>query len=128
WSEADGPASFLQSPTYVNVVTSDAESRIKTPDGHQLFAAVRHIAAGNVLGDFVRQQHVNRSARRICHAVSDRAIAGRREIGTSNADMLSSQKGSGQISQPVRIRISVVVDVGNDFACGRFHPLIARYR
>src|SRR5262245_19359704 len=93
WSEADSPASILQSPTDVDVVTSDAESGIKTPDRHQLFATVRHIAARNVLGDYVRQQHMNRSAWSVRNAVGDRAITRRGNIGTSNSDVLCSLEG-----------------------------------
>ena len=81
-----------------------------------------------MLGDLVRQQHVNRSPRCIRDAVGDHAVTWRRDIGTADADVLGSHECGRQVSQPVRIGIGIVVDIGDDFASCRVHPEIARNR
>src|SRR5215467_14712793 len=81
WRETDGPATLLQPPADVDVIPGNAKTGIEASDLQELVASIGHVAAGDVLGDAVRQQNVNRTARGVCDTVGDGAVAGRRDVG-----------------------------------------------
>src|SRR5262249_46047337 len=87
--ETDGPATFLQPPADVDVISGNAKTGIEASDLQELVASIGHVAAGDVLGEAVREQNVNGTARGVRDAVSDDAVAGRRDVGPPDAGMLS---------------------------------------
>src|SRR5215469_11405115 len=88
WRETYGPATLLQSPAEVDVIPCNAKTGIEASDLQELVASIGHVAAGDVLGDAVRQQNVNRTARGVCDTVGDGAVAGRRDVGPSDASVI----------------------------------------
>ena len=54
-TEADFVSFVLQAPANIHVVAGGAKDWIKAIDGFQRFAAECHIAAGDMLGDFIVQ-------------------------------------------------------------------------
>ena len=63
-AEADGVARILETPAHVDVVTGCAVGRVEPAQGQERVAPEGHIAAGDVLGGLIGQQHMGRAARR----------------------------------------------------------------
>ena len=126
--KAERPAALLQPPADVDVVAGRAEARIEAADGFEGRSAEGHVASGNVLGHLIRDEYVHGAAGRVRHAVRDGAIAGRRDVGASDADVFGTEKGIGQVGQPVRLGPRVVVGVGDDLAAGHHESEVAGRR
>src|SRR4030095_14955300 len=62
--KANLPASGLQPPADVDVVSRTQKRRIETSDGQQGVAPEGHVAARHVFGDSIVEKHVCRGARR----------------------------------------------------------------
>ena len=84
-AESQRPAFHLQSPAHVHVVAGDVELRIESTDRLQRRAAKRHVAAGNMFGLAVGDEHVNRPARRVRDAARDEPVARRGNVGPADA-------------------------------------------
>ena len=82
---------------------------------------------GNVLGDLVGQKHMQRTAGRIRHALADPAVFGRHEIGSADAGVIGAQERKGEIFQPRRRRIGVVVDIDDELAARGRETFVARF-
>src|SRR5262249_30950889 len=78
-----------------------------------------HVAAWNVLCFGIRKQHVHRVTRGVCHACSDGSVVRWRDVGPPGSDIVTIPKRLSQVSEPVRIRICVVVDVGDNLTVRR---------
>src|SRR5262245_38662186 len=83
----DAPALLLQAPADVHVVAGDPELGIKAADRQQARLPERHVATGDVLGDLVGEQHVDRPAGRVRHALRHLAVAGWRDVRAADAGM-----------------------------------------
>src|SRR5262245_56786445 len=59
--ESQCPASLLQSPAHIDIVTSNAELRIKPPYSLEGGLPKRHVTARNMLCLLVREQDVDRA-------------------------------------------------------------------
>src|SRR5215469_10839819 len=127
-AEANRPPLILQSPTQINVVARRAKTGIKAIDSEQRLFAVRHVAARNVFGDLVRKQDMERITRRRCHAFSNEAVAGWRQIGTTDANMHRAVKGHRKVSQPVAVGEGVVIEISDDVTIARGKADVARSR
>ena len=117
-TEPEYPASLLQPPAHIHVIASHPELRIKSADRFQTLFAKSHIASGNVLGHKVRQKHVAGPARRVSYAIGNRAVSARRNIRPAQRRQrrtACAQKACGDVREPMRIWISIVVDVRYDF-------------
>ena len=68
---------------------------------------------------------MDRGAGRVSNTLSDEPIAERRNVRAAHAGVVGSQECVGKIHQPVRVGVSIVVDVGNDFARGGLQTEIA---
>ena len=117
--EADPLALGLQSPAHVHVVAGTEIDRVETADREQRVATERHVAAGNVLGDAIVEQHMRRPARRTRHALGNPGIVGRNHVRTARADHIRGEERLHQVGQPVGLDANVSVGVGDDLA-GRF--------
>src|SRR5919109_57449 len=105
-------------PANIDVVTRLAKLRIKSPDGFQPIAAEGHVATGNMLGFRIGKEHMSGPARRSRHTARSVSVVQARDVWPAHTRVISFEKGRSQIAQPIRIRASVVVNVGNDFAAG----------
>ena len=114
--EAERPAALQQPPAHVDVVPGGAELRIESADRLEAAFPERHVAAGDVLGLAIVQQHVDGTARRARHALGDRAVAGRRDVGPAHARVGRAHERGREIPQPLRIGPRIVVDVRDDLA------------
>src|SRR5260370_2610190 len=79
-AEADDIAGILKTPADVDIIAGRAIDRIEAAQPHQHLAAERHVAARDVLGDFVADQYMRRTTRRDDHRGGDEALLLRREI------------------------------------------------
>src|SRR6516164_9675181 len=118
-TEAQLPSAFLQAPTNVNVVAGDPKALVKPANCLECGPHKGHVAAWNVLCFGVGEQNMPRPARRVGHACGDGSIMRRQNIGPAHSPMVTVAECLGNISEPVRIGISIVVDVGDDFAACR---------
>ncbi len=114
--EAERPPSLAQPPADVHVVAGGSELVVESPDLQQRRPSERHVAAGDVLGFLVGEEDVNRSAGRVGDGLGHRAVARRRDVRAPDADVAGPDEGGGEIPQPVRVGIGVVVGVGDDLA------------
>src|SRR5262245_56089138 len=68
--EADGSALLDQSPTQVDVVSCRSELRVAAANCEQGVASEGHVAAWDMLGLSIANQHMDRSAWRVRHALT----------------------------------------------------------
>src|SRR5204863_4816439 len=47
---------------------------------------------------------------------------GRGDVGAAHPDVGRVEEGPGEVAEPVRVRVRIVVDVGDDLARGRPEP------
>src|SRR2546428_12770767 len=80
-AEPDAVAVILKSPAKIDVVTGGAENGVESADLLEYVTAKRHVAAGDVLGVIVVQQHVLWPAGRGRHAGGDERILRWRQGG-----------------------------------------------
>ena len=125
-AEAERQPSLAQPPADVHVVAGRVESGVEAADLLQRLPAKGHVAAGDVLGLLVGEQHVCRPARRVGDAAGDYPVLWEGEIGATNAGVGGGHEGARQVLQPVRIWLRVVVDVGDDFAGSHREPRVSR--
>ena len=126
--EPQRPTLLLQAPTDINVVTRDAELRIKSANRREARLAERHVTAGNVFRLAIGKQHVRGAAGRVGDAFGDGPIRRWRDVGSADRGVRrvhGIQERGRQIMKPMRIRISVVVEVGHDVAVGRLPSGVA---
>src|SRR5207247_10344306 len=83
--EPDRPATFAQPPADVHVVAGSPELRIESADRFEARPAERHVAPGDVLGLPVGQEYVDRTPGCVGHAVGDRPVTWRRQVGSAHA-------------------------------------------
>ncbi len=126
--EADGAAVLLDAPAHVDVVAGGPVARVVAADGPQRLGPIGRVAAGHVLGDGVADEHVVRSARCQRHEVRHLAVAGRRQVRPACPIDAVLHVRPGDVAQPVRVGIGVVVDVGGDLAGRLAHALVAGSR
>ena len=124
-AEADGMAGILKPPADVDIVAGGAVDRVEPAEAEQGLAAERHVAAGDVLGDLVAEQHMGRAARRHRDRGRDEAVLGRREIrSAAGAEPARFHRGD-EIGQPVGVGDAIAVGVGDDLAGRRLGADIA---
>ena len=82
--EPQCPALFLQAPADIDVVAGNAEPRIESTDRRKRRLAKCHVAARNVLGFDIGEQHMCRSTGRISNAFGDVSVARRGDVGTTH--------------------------------------------
>src|SRR5215472_1678569 len=118
-AKANRPPPILQPPTQIDVISRRTKTRVEAVDREKRLSTKCHVAAGNVLGDLVREQDMERITRRRCDAFSDEPVAGWRQIGPANANMCRGVKGCREISQPVAVGEGVVIEISDDAPIAR---------
>ena len=74
----------------------------------------------------VVKEHVHRTTWRLSYALSDRATAWRSNVRATDGRVVGAHQSGSKISQPVRVGIGVVIDVGDYFARGGFRAGVSR--
>src|SRR5215207_2099844 len=59
--EADAPASVLDAPAEVDIVSGGTKARVEAADFEETLPSHRQIAPGHMLGEFVGQQDMHRA-------------------------------------------------------------------
>jgi len=118
--ESQCPALLLQPPAHIDIVAGNVELRIKSPYGFEGGLAKRHVTARNVLRLMVREQHVDWATGRVGNTLGDRAVASGGEVWPTNSRVSRTHERGSKVGKPVGIRVGIVVNIGDDFACGRF--------
>lgn len=111
---------MLQSPAHIDVVTCNAELRIKPPYSLEGGLPKRHVTARNVLRLLVREQDVDWATGCVGNTLGDRAVASGGEVWPANSRVGRTHESGSKIGKPVGIRVGIVVEISYDFACGRF--------
>ncbi len=78
-----------------------------------------------MLGTSVAKKHMDRAAWRIGYTVGHPAIVIRCQMRAAHADMTGVEKGGGQMRQPMWVRISIVINIGDNLALSRLQTRIA---
>ena len=117
--EAQRPAAIAEAPANVDIVAGGSELRIESSDLPETSGAKRHVAARDVLGLPIRDEHVQRAARCVRDALCDRPVAGRRQVRPSHSRVRRGHERHREVREPVGIGTGVVVDVGDDLAARR---------
>ena len=76
-----------------------------------------HVAAGNVLGNDIGQEHVVWSSGRRGDAGLDPVLGGRRDVRPANPRVISAEQRADHKIEPFRIGHTIAVGIGDDFAC-----------
>jgi hypothetical protein len=118
-AKPQGPTTVPQTPADIDVVPSRAELRIKPAYGLQVSFAERHVTARYVLCLLVGKEDMDGTTRCIGDAISKGTIVGWCEIRASHPNMFGGQKRRSKIGQPVRVRVGIVVNIGDYLARGR---------
>ena len=116
--KAERVTALLEPPADVDVVSCGPKLRIEAVDLEQRLPAVGHVAAGDVLGLGVRDENVDRPARRIRDAGGDRAVVGRRQVRAADGGVPGGVERLDEKVKPVRIGAGVIVEIGDDVAAG----------
>src|SRR5207253_5575689 len=103
-----------------------AELRVEPSDRLEAGFAERHVAARNVFGLTVTQEDVNGPARRARDALGDGPVARRGEVRPSHRRVRRGEERGRKVGEPVRVRVGVVVDVGDDLATRLSEARVAR--
>ena len=114
--EPDSPAARLQPPAHIHVVAGAQVDRVESTDLAQRVAAKRHVAARDVLGDAIVEQHVRWTAWRPSHALRDRAVVGRADIRTARADDVGRDEWLDQYASHIGSTPHVGVGIRHDVA------------
>ena len=107
---------LLQPPAEVDVVAGDPEALVEAADLLEHVLAEGHVAAGDVLGLAVGDEHVDRAAGRGGDAFGDEAVVLGRDVGPADAGVAVGAQQGGDVVEPVGVGIGVVVEEGDDLA------------
>src|SRR5215475_11229457 len=121
----DLPAALQQLPANIHIVAGAPEARIESPDLSEHVLAEGAIASGNMFGLAIRQQYMNRAAGSMGNALGQGAVLRGGDVGSTGCRAIGVHVRPGEILEPVRIRSSIVVRVGDDFALRCFHSDIS---
>jgi hypothetical protein len=125
-AEGDDVARLLEAPAEVHVVAGLAVIGIEAADEIERPAMECHVAAGDVLGHHVGEQHVARSARCGSDARLDPVLRRRRDVRPAHAGVFARQQRAHEIIEPVGVGHAVAVRVGDDLARARGGAGVAR--
>src|SRR5215471_15691353 len=120
-AEAQRSASLLQAPAEIHIISGDAKLRIEPAGFFERRPSEGHVAAGNVLGHLVGKQNMYRSARSVRHTIGDSTIARRGDVWSADSHMSRAKKRVSEVSQPVRIRVRIIIQISDNLTGRRLH-------
>src|ERR1039457_4106220 len=115
-TEGDLVSRLLDPPAKIDVVAGLVVLWIESTDAFKRPAVPRHVTAGNVFGDGVRQEDMTRSARRGGDAGLHPIPRRRRNIRSTYSRIFAAQERAQEIIEPIRIGHAVRVGVRENFA------------
>ena len=129
-AEADRPPRVLKPPADVDVVAGGAERRVEAADRCKRRAPERHVAARDVLGLACRRAGRGSGPP---GAWRDASATGASSAGAMFGPPIAAwargQERRGEVAEPVRIGVGVVVEVGDDVARRRrCQPVLRAHR
>jgi hypothetical protein len=124
-AKSENQSSLLQPPADVNVITCYSKLGIESTDRLKRSFTERHITARNMLGLAIRKENVNRPAGRIRYAIGNWTISRRRKVRTACAPIGGVAQGSNEVSEPVWIRIGVIINISDYLSGGGLQSRIA---
>ena len=124
--ERDDAAIRLQPPAEIHVVARLAILGIESAHAFKRRAVKRHVAAGNVLGHHIGEQHMARTAGRGGDGGMHPIHRRRRDIRAADSDIIAAEQRADHVVQPVRIGHAIAVRIGKDFAGRGLRAGIAR--
>ena len=127
-AESDRVSPVLEAPADVDVVAGRVELRVEPADVGQRAPAERHIAARDVLGGLVVEEHVRRPAGCGGDGGGDDVGRGRRDVRPPDGDAPAVHERLDQVREPIGIRHAVRVGVGDHVSGRRGCPGVAGRR
>ena len=109
-------AGFLEAPAEIDVVAGRAKLGVEPTEFLQHVFPDREVAAGNVLGLGVGDEHVDRPAGRVGDALGNRVRVRGRDVRSANRCAARPIEGVREVMHPVRIGPGVGVEIGDDLA------------
>ena len=113
-AEGDHAAALLQTPAEVHIITRLAVFRIEAAHLIKRPAVECHVAAGNVLGHDIGEQHMARTPGSRSHAGLDPVFRRWRNVWSAHSGKVAAQECANEIVKPVRVCHAVAVRVYND--------------
>src|SRR5579863_1116809 len=101
--EPDGHAEFLEAPTNIDVVSGSPVEGVPTADSLKRRFANSEVTTGDMFGQIVAHQHVNRTARRFGNTLGNESVSSGRQRGAANGRMPAIAERMRQIVEPVGI-------------------------
>src|SRR6266513_165125 len=118
WAERDYPSSLLNSPAEIDVVAGLPIFRIKPAYTFKGPTVKRHVTTGNMLGDRIRKQNMVRSAGRCTNARLNPILCRRCDVWSADPGVIATDKRANQVVQPIGVRHTVRIGVGQHIALG----------
>ena len=94
---SEGPPLLLKSPANIHIVSRNPKLRIESTYGFQSGFAKSHITPGNMFGLGIGQKNVDRISWRVGDALGNGPIAGRRDVRSTDSNMLRIHERTGEI-------------------------------
>ena len=126
--KADLPVAVEDLPAHVHVVAGLGVDRVEPADFGEDQLPEGHVAAGDVLGAIVGEQHLDGSSRGAGDHLRAGRLVVRRNIRSAGAADVGTVEGERQVVGPLRRRKGVAVEVGDEVAGRRLETSITRRR
>ncbi len=117
-AEGDDAAALLEAPAEVHIVAGLAVFVVEAADLVERPTVESHVAAGNVLGDDIGEEHMARTAGGRGHTGLHPIFRRRRDVRAADAREVAAEKRADQVIEPVGIGHAVAVCVNDDLAGG----------
>src|SRR5215467_6694830 len=124
-AERNGPSSLLNSPAEIHVVAGLAIFGIESAYTFEGPTVKRHVTTGNMLGDGIREQNMIWAAGRGSNACLNPVLCRWRDVWSADSSVVATDKRANQIVQPIGIRHTVRIGVGQDLARSISRPGVA---
>ena len=126
--KADLPVPIEDLPARVDVVPGPRVDGIEPADLGQNESPEGHVAARDVLGAIVGEEHVDRPPGRMRDHLGPRRLVVRRDVRAAGAADVGRIEAEGEVVRPLRGRIGVAVEVGDEVLGGCLEAGVASHR
>src|SRR5215218_7032573 len=116
WVKADLPAALAHLPAQVDIVACRRVYGIEPANFLQHLLPESHIAAGDVLGPVVPDEHMDGSTGRPGHLLGARAVVDWGYVGATVATHRPAIQAQGEVVRPFRAGVGIAVEVRDDLA------------
>ena len=118
-AEGDHASALLKAPAEVHIVTGLAVFVVEPTDLIKRPTVECHVAAWDVLGHDIGEEHMAWTAGSGRHAGLHPIFRRRRNVRAAHAGEVAAEQSADEIIEPIRIGHAVAVCVNNHFARGR---------